>query len=260
MATVRVFAGANAAGNPCEIVARPAPDGDRAGPGGITRCYSWRLPQGVGQGSDQPPHYAVACFSSPGGSAIQCCGHGLLAAGWHWFSQGVPAPLHLIMGGSSVQCHPGAGKLWVHFDRLFCRETKVPHWAGAVFGSSPLSAATAGPDQGYLVLEWPVGFPLQTLPVPSRALACHTRRAVIACCRTSDGAGMIHFRYFAPQYGVAEDTATGSAMRILMDYCQQRYQRDSIEAFQCSGAGGVMSARSHAGRIAVGGRVECMSI
>jgi predicted PhzF superfamily epimerase YddE/YHI9 len=90
------------------------------------------------------------------------------------------------------------------------------------------------------------------------ALTRYTLRAIIACSWSGDKPGVIRFRYFAPQYGVAEDSATGSAMRILLDYCQQNYQLEYLEAFQCSPAGGVLFARAVADRIAVGGRVECL--
>ncbi len=259
MAMVRVFAGANAAGNPCEIVAGPVPDKEMVNPPGITRCFSWCLEPTTGQASDPGPRFGVACFT-PGGAAIQCCGHGLLAAGWYWLRQGMSEPLHLAMGRSIVPCRTGSGMLWLSFARLRGHSVRVPGWSEAVFGSRPRRAATVGSDQGYLVLEWPRSFPLETLPIPSPELSRYTSRAVIVCSRSDGRPGAIRFRYFAPQYGVAEDAATGSAMRVLMDYWQQRYQVVSIEAFQCSPAGGIMSARVDADRIAVGGRVECSEV
>ena len=249
MPIVRVFVGANATGNPCEILAEPVPEQVSAMRTGITRCYSWE--------SARPLQFDVACFT-PGGEAIQCCGHGLLAAAWYWFHRGMLAPLQLSMDGCSIECQSGADLLWLFFDRLASESILLPRWAETVFGCRPMRAATAGPDQGYLVLEWPSGFLLEALSPPSMELACYTSRAIIACSRSQDKPGAIRFRYFAPQYGVVEDSATGSAMRILLDYCQQNYQLECLEAFQCSPAGGVLFARAVANRIAVGGRVECL--
>lgn len=259
MTVVRVFAGANAAGNPCELIAARAPAAGRIERADTTRCFSWQWQTGSGRGPGQSTRVAVACYS-PEGRGIQCCGHGLLAAGWYWLNQGLSAPLQLAMAGCSVDCVPDANKLWLHFNGLSSHPVAVPNWVQTVFESKPIGAATAGSDDGYLVLEWPRGFPLRTLPVPAPTLARHTRRAVIACCWPGGGTGMLHFRYFAPQYGVAEDTATGSAMRILMDYCRQRHQLDRVEAFQCSASGGMMSARVLGDKIAVGGSVECSQI
>ena len=246
MSIVRVFVGANANGNPCEIVAGPVPVQVTKMRAGITRCYSWE--------SALPLQFGVACFA-PGGEAIQCCGHGLLAAAWYWYRRGMSAPLQLVMGGSRIECQSRADLLWLLFDRLASESILLPHWVDTVFGSRPMRAATAGPEQGYLVLEWPGGFRLEALSPPSMELTRYTSRAIIACSRSGDKPGAIRFRYFAPQYGVAEDSATGSAMRILLDYCQKNYQLDYLEAFQCSPAGGVLFARAVANRIAVGGRV-----
>ena len=47
-------------------------------------------------------------------------------------------------------------------------------------------------------------------------------------------------RYFAPQYGVLEDTATGSVMRFVADYIEKNYKIKHYDVSQCSAEGGFM--------------------
>ncbi len=47
-------------------------------------------------------------------------------------------------------------------------------------------------------------------------------------------------RYFAPQYGVEEDVATGSVMRFVADYIEKNYQCVQFEVTQYSSLGGYM--------------------
>ena len=62
-------------------------------------------------------------------------------------------------------------------------------------------------------------------------------------------------RYFAPQYGVEEDIATGSAMRVLAQYWSSRFKQ--LTVYQCSPQGGLLLSRHTATHVEVGGR--CVS-
>jgi predicted PhzF superfamily epimerase YddE/YHI9 len=70
------------------------------------------------------------------------------------------------------------------------------------------------------------------------------------------GADAIQLRYFAPQYGVPEDTATGSALRVLAEYWSPRFTR--LTAEQCSPAGGLLLAQWTPDHIDVGGRCSML--
>ncbi len=66
----------------------------------------------------------------------------------------------------------------------------------------------------------------------------------------------IQYRYFAPQFGVPEDSATGSAMRVLAAYWQQRGYGDEQRALQRSAAGGWLLSRVEGERTWIGGHVQ----
>ena len=131
-----------------------------------------------------------------------------------------------------------------------------------------MAAATAGDSRGYLVLEFTPQTPIETLTAPGARLARHSARALIVTVRSQApgdtrapaGAGHddlpeVALRYFAPQYGVPEDAATGSAMRVLAHFWQQRGLDRNLRARQRSRAGGLLFSRIGTRCTWVGGHV-----
>ena len=55
---------------------------------------------------------------------------------------------------------------------------------------------------------------------------------------------------------MVEDNATGSAMRLLVDYWHQRTGATRFSAFQCSPVGGVLLGNLNGNFVEVGGSVE----
>jgi predicted PhzF superfamily epimerase YddE/YHI9 len=184
----------------------------------------------------------------------------LLAAAQYWLDHGAVEPLVLGMGASRVQAYRRGGSLWLDFAHLAVANTAVPGWVAQFFPCPPASAATTGEPQGYLLLQWPDDFPLQTLPVPGVELGQVSDCALIAWSRCSTGDYSLRYRYFAPQYGVAEDSATGSAMRVLADYCWQYYAMQEVTARQCSPRGGLLLAKADAKGVSIGGKVNTVSM
>lgn len=145
---------------------------------------------------------------------------------------------------------------WIGLPGIDCNACAVPYWVHEFFPSQPWRAAIAGEENGYLVLEWPAGFDLESLPVPRSVLRLRTGRALIATCiDESDPAIDVQLRYFAPQHGVPEDSATGSAMRVLATYWRNRDLDDGLRAYQCSSYGGELRSRIRGELTWVGGRV-----
>lgn len=122
---------------------------------------------------------------------------------------------------------------------------------------APWRAAEAGGDEGYLVLEWPQDFDLRALPIPSYALHRHTKRSLIVTARDTQSSNFdVKLRYFAPQHGVPEDTATGSAMRVLATYWMNRDLDEQLQAQQCSRYGGELRSHIRGDLTWVGGHVS----
>lgn len=243
----------NAGGNPCLLqVLDQFPGCVPPTATQYTLCQSWadRSPEG--------PLIAVRCFT-PGGRRIDCCGHGLLTAGHIWLRRLQRDALVLSMHGSQVRCWQREEITWLEFKRLIAMPCAVPCWINEVFPGpiQAVAAASCGDEQGYLVVQWPDDFDLKQLPSPARCLSNRSQRAIICtAAQLSTGTDAITLRYFAPQYGVLEDIATGSAMRILADYWSPRFA--SLSAVQCSAAGGLLLARIAADSVQIGG--HCLTV
>ena len=251
--SVRVFVGAGlpvsmpaAQGNPCRIVMLKAAADAAPPPSDVTQCCTWLSVDGV-------PH--VRCWT-PEGRPINLCGHGLLSCGTAWAERGYSVS-RMIMNHANVRFSLQQDISWIGFDPITIESSVVPDWVEKVFGSVPQSAAVAGGEAGYLILCWPDSVDLRDLTVPGAELAEHTGRAIIATCADDQSSALdIRHRYFAPQHGIAEDIATGSAMRVLACFWQVQAGYDALRAWQCSAEGGHLFSRTEDGVIWVGGRVE----
>lgn len=232
-------------GNPCRVTAFAGATKAAPKAGRVTQCYTWLAGDGVAQ---------VRCWTASG-IPIELCGHGLLSCGTFWSQTNTPVNT-LNMNGTTAMFARRDSISWLGLPPLNAVSCAVPAWAATVFGCQPQSAAIAGDVNGYLVLVWPQGFNLLTLPVPDADLKQHTPRAIIATCiDATDSAFDICLRYFAPQHGVAEDIATGSAMRVLAEYWQKKGLGDTLRARQCSQVGGQLMSQVEAGTTWVGGAV-----
>ena len=161
-------------------------------------------------------------------------------------------------GGVAVPWHVRGERHWISLPLLAVTPIQTPQWLTQLFGdTAPLAAAISGGDADYLVVQWPAGFDLGQLPVPLM-LGKFTQRALIATCesRHSQGLADIESRYFAPQYGVPEDPATGSAMRILAMYWQQQGLGTQVSNYQRSANGGLLFGEIvDADHVYVGGQI-----
>ena len=235
-------------GNPCLVyIAETAPTTPPA-PAAITQCITW---------AQEPLRAAVRCWT-PTGVEIQLCGHGLLCCANVWQSYW-NSPCVLEMNGMKAHCDNREGIGWVSLPTLQTRHCAVPDWAAGLLGGTPVHAALAGSEDGYLVLAMPGDCDLATLTAPAEQLECHTRRSLIVTRRVSAQISLrgetIQYRYFAPQHGVPEDTATGSAMRVLAAYWQQRSGDKRLLALQRSSGGGWLQSRIDNAHTWIGGHV-----
>lgn len=238
-----------AAGNRCRLHMLPSPPATPPPPADRAQCATWPIGESRAE---------VRCWTATG-QLIQCCGHGLLsaAAAWrdNWTDQG-----ELLMNGSFIACEFRGPDIWLGFPRLNTETCTVPHWATTLFGSTPVAAAQAGAADGYLIIAWPQNSDLSALASPGATLAAQTPRAVIATCAVTPEEATfgesIRYRYFAPQHGVDEDSATGSAMRILAAYWQAAGLGHALCAWQQSPRGGWLHSQLASGQAWIGGRVS----
>lgn len=107
-----------------------------------------------------------------------------------------------------------------------------------------------GDRDSYVLLE--VDAPLRQIRPHLRALCQLSRRALIVVRRVTPN--KVELRYFAPQYGPAEDTATGSASVQVAAYLYQRYSITGACIQQCSPGGGVIDTEYHGRHVRIRGR------
>lgn len=190
---------------------------------------------------------SVECFNRK--QKIKRCGHGSLAA-------------HAAYRQAESNCMH-----WLEMPIIAIENVEIPDWTSELFDRAPIFAAQAGDANDYLILEWASNenaasedMSLKNLQVDIEAISHHSQRAVIATQWADDGEIDFYQRYFAPQHGVNEDSATGSAHAVLARYWQQKKRQHQFVAHQCSSTGGILHSKIQTGEQAdklwIGGQVR----
>ena len=205
--------------------------------------------------------YQIRFFNST--HEIQLCGHGLLATAKVVAEHESAERFTFQVGVSQAENNRliaeydrTNNQVWVIFSEIEVAETITPDWVGQIFSENPFASYIAGPDDGYWLMEWPQSFDLTNLQVDCESLKHLTQRAVIATQRADDRFGYdYYFRYFAPQHGVNEDKATGSAHRVLVSYWSKRLNKTNLLAKQLSKEGAELTGRYEKGDVWISGNV-----
>ncbi|MBH0069876.1 PhzF family phenazine biosynthesis protein [Pseudoalteromonas sp. NZS100] len=120
----------------------------------------------------------------------------------------------------------------------------------SVFSSAIKAAYSTGDKNGYTVVLFNEEFSkdvekddLKSLHVDFKALSKLHKNAVIALSiKNKDKKNAIaHFRYFAPQFGVNEDSATGSAVSIIAPLLFRLYGLNKAMLVQQSNSGALLN-------------------
>lgn len=194
----------------------------------------------------------VQCVQA--GSFIQCCGHGLLCAAKYWADRYTLPQFELTMNHSLIKANVVNCCVRLNFPRLDVLANRVPDWVRGLSECKPIRAAVCGPNTGYLILQWPDGFDLRCLQNVAQTLLSASERALIVTAASIDAEEDFRFRYFAPQYGNEEDSATGSAMRVLVEFWRARF--DECVAYQVSASRGLFMGRLTGDGVSVEGFCE----
>ncbi|ATG77557.1 PhzF family phenazine biosynthesis protein [Pseudoalteromonas sp. 1_2015MBL_MicDiv] len=120
----------------------------------------------------------------------------------------------------------------------------------SVFSSAIKAAYSTGDKNGYTVVLFNKEFSkdvekddLKSLHVDFNALSKFHKNAVIALSikNTDKKNAVAHFRYFAPQFGVNEDSATGSAVSVIAPLLFRLYGLNKAKLIQQSNNGALLS-------------------
>jgi predicted PhzF superfamily epimerase YddE/YHI9 len=202
-----------------------------------TKCFVSLLDSG---------HYKVQCFND--NKAIQCCGHGLIAAAKTIFSVTGLSSISINENVTALGLNEVGRNVVLELPRLSAHSQPVADWMSDVITLaseilSPTNAAVSDEDDGYLLLEFKPALSLdvfRTMQLDLSKICENTKRAIVVV-QFDQKNEHLYTRYFAPQYGVTEDSATGSVMRFVADYIEKNYQVSSFDVSQCSALGGFMS-------------------
>ncbi|MDA9941112.1 PhzF family phenazine biosynthesis protein [Luminiphilus sp.] len=244
----RAFYGEAAEGNPCGLRALSTALPDRLPAGSTTRC----LTRDLGERRAE-----VRCFSDQG-RPIECCGHGLLcsAAFWRarWECDG-----GLVNGATHIPFRQEGALIWLQFPYPDLMPSALPQGIDRLLPGAALSCDRVGTASGYLLVELQSSDELTAMTPPGEALKALSDRALLVyvrCAQNNATPTPYCFRYFAPQYGSAEDTATGSAMRLITASAGTRYTDHEIMAAQLSPGGGLLYGAVEGDTVWVGGQVQ----
>lgn len=193
-------------------------------------------------------HYNVQCFNNK--SAIQCCGHGMIAAAKTLFSESELSNIIInenITAARSID-NTRHEVVELTLPRLVAKFQSVPAWTNEFITVNQKTivanhAAISDKNDGYLLLEFEPSISLEAfrvLQLDLKKICENTQRAIVLVQFDKDKK-QLFLRYFAPQYDVSEDSATGSVMRFVADYIEQRYQCKHFDVNQCSPQGGYMN-------------------
>lgn len=211
--------------------------------------------------------YYVAESYTAGGSHIQFCGHGALAAAWFVLHECEPAAQSVAFMSrqqhwQASRCESAAADIALLYARPAPVACPVPGFAARCLGSQPLAAAEAGVATDYLIMQMDSVATVQNLQPDLALLSAATQRALIVTARDSRAASAAVdqqlacvFRYFAPQYGVPEDAATGSAAVQLAAYWAAYLPAGPVALRQLSSQGAVMQVQCHADTVELRARV-----
>jgi predicted PhzF superfamily epimerase YddE/YHI9 len=183
---------------------------------------------------------------------VQRCGSGNIAVAAYLYHQVLRRPFACTL-------HTNAGTVTVGVDNQGAYYHDRPcsigglgntrHWA-YLCQQPVVKAVPIGNRQDYTLVVLPHTHALRHMRLRSRELALYSARSVIAL---APARGFWGLRYFAPQYGVAEDAATGSACVQACHVLAKATPLNRMTFVQFSQAGGVIYAHYQSRRVTVRG-------
>jgi predicted PhzF superfamily epimerase YddE/YHI9 len=204
-----------------------------------TCCFTWNSDNAI----------QVRCYRR--GQYITFCGHGLLACAnlWKQLTAVPSTTIEEVTLRTRDQEYSAVwrdGKVWLRAPRIYCEKTELPDDIEQWFDVTPERSALAG--DGYRIFEFSRGVDIANIRVNIERLASEDRaiivtQALVDSQTTQEGdldskPWSYQLRYFAPKFGIEEDSATGSANAVLADYWTKAGLKPPFHVHQCSSGGG----------------------
>jgi len=187
---------------------------------------------------------------------VDLCGHATLAGGHVLLDllgfPGSRVRFRTLQAGI-LQVERGEGGLWLDLPaRPAMPRAEIPAGLPEALGAQPVRVLEHG---GIWLVVYDSARTIEGLPVDFAALRRLPARAVCVTAPGRRNSEDFVSRFFAPNMGIDEDPATGSAHCLLMPYWAQRIGRTQLAAAQLSKRGAVLSCRLEGDRVWMTGPV-----
>ncbi len=185
---------------------------------------------------------------------LALCGHGTLATAHVLWEAGLldehEAARFETMTGALAASRDGA---WITLDfpAQPARPVEAPLDLLAAFAVTPRTVARS--DLDYLLELDSEAAVRAVQPDIARLRQVETRGVIVTAPSSQDGVDIVS-RFFAPRFGLDEDSVTGSAHCTLGPYWAERLGRTTLRAFQASARGGSVRVEVAGPRVHLSGQ------
>lgn len=206
------------------------------------------------------------CRWYQGGGEVKLCGSGIVAAAYVLDKHLKTTLPHLLKhSDQAIEISLDNRQYGFSLPYFQLNREAIPDASARWFQYKPTECMSCGGSEGYWILEF--SEPITAITPNLDAICANTRRAIIATSAHAPEGYDYSLRYFAPQYGVDEDLATGSANAVLASYWRQKQRHKTallaatrFKALQYQGEneerGGTISLELKDSNVWVGGRVN----
>lgn len=193
-------------------------------------------------------HFDIAWYQA--GQSIQRCGHGTLAAA-RYLHNTMESTLPLVFHSASERLHVTAKnqQYCLQFEPIQLIDDQL-----GFFAKAQRVAKTQSLD-GYYLIDVASELAVKNFSLKQEVINAIKQRALIVTAVADHTQYDIVFRYFAPQYGVLEDQATGSAGPCLWAFWQNQFPQATLNCYQASAKGGFFTLSQVAKTVMVSGYI-----
>lgn len=197
---------------------------------------------------DNNQHFNITWYNSH--QRIQRCGHGTLAAA-HYLCNTIKASTPLVFHSTSEQL-----TVTIEQDRycLQFNQTRLTASKDAMIANANRAAISDAHD-GYYLIEIGNESEVKNFKLTHELIDSIKQRALIVTSLANHPQYDIVFRYFAPQYGIFEDQATGSVGPCLWAFWQDQFLDKALNCYQASARGGMFTVSKAGDSVTVSGYV-----
>jgi PhzF family phenazine biosynthesis protein len=195
--------------------------------------------------------FALRWFSPA--SELQLCGHATLATSYVLLNRLVSdrERLHFETRAGGLDAARDGERIALDFPALRAERQHSPELVADALGLRPESVWEAAGARGVAVLRGPAE--VRELRPDPHAIASLPFSALIVTARGVSGDCDFVSRYFAPKFGIAEDSVTGSAHCVLAPYWAAALGKPRLFARQLSPRGGEIWLEDRGDRVRIAG-------